>query len=225
MNTKLTLGLTLAGLTSAQAGIIYSSGTLNAAVPDNNPNGYASSIAVSGLGSPLTSVSVQLNLSGGYNGDLYAYLTFDGNLVTLLNRVGSGGGNTFGYGDAGLNVTLVDGAANGNIHNYQNVAGYASLISSGAAFTPDSGGITFAGAYNGLNPNGTWSLFLADLSAGDQSTLSSWSLDITAVPEPVNTALLVTGVLAAAVGLGRWWLQGRALALTKSAPISHELSA
>jgi hypothetical protein len=40
-----------------------------------------------------------------------------------------------------------------------------------------------------MNPNGTWTLFIADLSGGEQSTLVSWSLDITAVPEPVNVAL------------------------------------
>jgi hypothetical protein len=44
-------------------------------------------------------------------------------------------------------------------------------------------------AFNGLDPNGTWTLFFADLSAGDQSTLVNWSLDITMVPEPVNVAL------------------------------------
>ena len=43
--------------------------------------------------------------------------------------------------------------------------------------------------YNGLNPNGTWTLFIADLSSGGQSTLVSWELDIAAVPEPVNVAL------------------------------------
>jgi hypothetical protein len=32
-------------------------------------------------------------------------------------------------------------------------------------------------------------LFIADLSAGGQSQLVSWELDITAVPEPVNVAL------------------------------------
>lgn len=45
------------------------------------------------------------------------------------------------------------------------------------------------GSYNGLNPNGTWTLFIADLSGGGQSQLVSWELDITAVPEPVNLAL------------------------------------
>jgi hypothetical protein len=41
-------------------------------------------------------------------------------------------------------------------------------------------------------------LFLADLSAGNQSTLASWSLDITTVPEPSSLALGALGVLVLA---------------------------
>jgi hypothetical protein len=36
-------------------------------------------------------------------------------------------------------------------------------------------------------------LFIADLSAGSQSQLDSWSLNISAVPEPVNVALGIFG--------------------------------
>lgn len=53
----------------------------------------------------------------------------------------------------------------------------------GIAYTPDGGSLA---SFNGLNPNGTWRLFFADRSAGDLSAVSSWSLDITAVREPVN---------------------------------------
>jgi hypothetical protein len=59
--------------------------------------------------------------------------------------------------------------------------------SSPSAF--DSASRVSFGSYNGLNPNGTWTLFIADMSAGAQSQLVSWELDITAVPEPVNVAL------------------------------------
>ncbi len=200
MKTKLITGLLLAGVLTVKA-TLFSSPTLNAVIPDNDPSGYVNTIAVSGLAQLITSVSVQLDIAGGYNGDYYAYVTYDGQLVTLLNRVGTGGGNTYGYSDAGLNISLADGAANGNIHNYQNVANYATLISNGSQFTPDSGGATFAGAYGNLNPNGTWALFIADLSAGSQGTLVSWSLDITAVPEPVGLALgMFAALLSALVG-------------------------
>ncbi len=207
MKTKLTISLMM-GVAATCGATLFSSPTLNAVIPDNNPNGYVSTIAVSGLESLLTSVTVQLDIAGGYNGDYYAYVTYDGQLVTLLNRVGTGGGNTYGYSDAGLNVSLADGAGNGNIHNYQNVGNFATLISNGSTFAPDSGGATFAGAHQNLNPNGTWALFIADLSAGSQGTLVNWSLDITAVPEPVGLALMGFG-FASAIFFARRRIQSR----------------
>jgi len=50
-------------------------------------------------------------------------------------------------------------------------------------------------SFNGLNPNGTWTLFFADLSGGDASTLVSWGLDIAAVPEPTTWALVGFGLM------------------------------
>jgi hypothetical protein len=50
----------------------------------------------------------------------------------------------------------------------------------------------------------------ADLSAGDTSTLTGFSIGITAVPERVNVALAIFGGLLA-VGSGwHWRQQGRA---------------
>ena len=42
----------------------------------------------------------------------------------------------------------------------------------------------------GGDPNGTWTLFLADLSSGGSARLDSWSLNFqTAIPEPAEVAL------------------------------------
>ena len=207
--TVAALGLCL----TAQAGIYsYSSGSINvgATIPDGNPAGWSTKLNVGSIPAWATSisdVSVKLDISGGYNGDLYAYLSYGGRLVPLLNRVGVGTGSTrtpFGYSDAGMNITLTDAGAN-NIHFYPEVGGYS--ITGGATWKPDGraisplaapgdadadGTVTFA-SFNNLSPNGTWTLFFADLSSGAQSTLVSWQLDITAVPEPVNVAL---GILA-----------------------------
>ena len=51
--------------------------------------------------------------------------------------------------------------------------------------------VTFSGApFNELDPNNTWALVLWDNStSGIENGLISWSLDITAVPEPVTVAL------------------------------------
>ena len=66
---------------------------------------------------------------------------------------------------------------------------------SGAAGTPGAG-------FNGLDPNNTWGLVLWDNStSGIENGLVNWSLDITAVPEPVTVALAVFGALAVLIRL------------------------
>ena len=157
---------------------------------------------------------VRLNISGGYNGDLYAYLSFGNVLVPLLNRVGVGDSDAFGYSDAGMNVTFSDGGVgnHGDIHSYGGSGAPSGLYTpDGRTIGPLSAPGSFDTAtrvdfsvYSNLNPNGVWTLFLADVSGGGgTSRLNSWELDITAVPEPVNCALAVLGTVVGAGGLWR----------------------
>ncbi len=56
----------------------------------------------------------------------------------------------------------------------------------------------FLSGFNGMNPNGTWTLFVADMSGGGVSTVTAWGRDITAVPEPgeaLGTGLLLGSAL------------------------------
>ena len=88
------------------------------AIPDGSPVGLMEQFNVSGAGGSVSNVQVTLDLTGGFNGDLYAYLAGpQGQFAVLLNRVGVTGSNPFGYGDAGMNITL-DGLAGNNIHDY-----------------------------------------------------------------------------------------------------------
>jgi hypothetical protein len=48
--------------------------------------------------------------------------------------------------------------------------------------------------FTGRNPNGDWTLFIADQGAGDTATLTGWTLSITAVPEP--SAAMLGGMAA-----------------------------
>jgi hypothetical protein len=60
---------------------------------------------------------------------------------------------------------------------------------------------------DGDNPNATWGLVLWDNStSGIENGLVSWTLDITAVPEPVNYALAGFGVLFVGGSVGRFYL-------------------
>jgi MYXO-CTERM domain-containing protein len=156
-------------------------------------------------------VTVGLNISGGYNGDLYAYLAGpNGGFAVLLNRAGvSNSASAFGYGDSGFNVTFSDAAAN-SIQYYQNYVNPAGGIVAGtwqpegvnispqsppASFLT-SGQTAMLGSLDGQDANGTWTLFVSDMSAGGQGTVVGWSLDITttATPEPQTWVLAVAGI-------------------------------
>ena len=183
----------LAGLAPA-AIVVDADWTMNTAIPDGNPVGITTSQTFQNLASsPITSVDVQLDISGGYNGDLYGYLVLqdaNGNTATeiLLNRVGTSPSNPFGSSGSGFDVTLSDsGTVNGSIHG-------ATGIPTGT-WLPDSADI-LDGTFGGMTANGTWTLFLADMSAGGgTSTLESWGLDIgvAAVPEPGAGLILGIG--------------------------------
>ena len=199
--------------TAALYSSVYSSGFVNGGIiPDGNTTGWSDTRTLSGItDTTISDVNVSLIVSGGYNGDLYAYLTHSSGFSVLLNRVGRTSGNSFGYGDAGLNVHFDDSAANGDIHAYQSVPSYSTLISNGSAWSPDGRNVnpllvlgtdsrtSLLNSFNGLDPNGTWTLFVADLSSGEQATVLSWGLDITAVPEPATCGLIFGVVAAGAV--------------------------
>ena len=204
------MALLFAGLAQAQPVFTYNSGTLNTAIPDGNPVGISSSTNFSGISDNIASIQVNLNITGGFNGDLYVYLAGpSGQFAVLLNRVGVtgvGAGNAFGYSDAGFNVTFDQGGV--NIHNYQ--GGSYTLVGGQltGAWAPDGRNIDPAsapglfdsastgadlGQFVNIDPNGTWTLFLADMSGGGQSTLNSWGLTIVTVPEPQTWAMLAGG--------------------------------
>jgi subtilisin-like proprotein convertase family protein len=202
----------MAGSAQAQGDYSYTftNGFNNAGVvPDGDISGVAITTNLTGFAGSISNVTLSLNISGGYNGDLYAYLAGpNGGFAVLLNRSGISTNTPFGYGNTGFNVTFSDGAAN-SIQNYQdNSPGYngnGQLLNgwqpSGLNIDPQSGLPVFFNAgqtamlssFTNLDANGNWTLFLADLSAGGQSTLVSWGLDITTVPEPNTLAIIGLG--------------------------------
>ena len=175
------------------------------AVPDANPVGLVSTLDVSGMSGSTVNLTVNLDITGGFNGDLYAYLVSPtGTVVVLLNRVGMGSGNPFGYGNAGLDITL-DSASGNNIHDYQSGSYTISGCQLTGTWAPDSRTIDPLSApsvfdlaptgstltsLDGADPNGVWTLFIADLSPGGQSTIVSWGLTVMTVPEPQTWTLL-----------------------------------
>jgi subtilisin-like proprotein convertase family protein len=191
---------------AASPGTISTSWSGSQAIPDNNASGVAFFFILdTGVPGAITDVTVDLNIAGGWNGDLYAYLSHGSGSAVLLNRVGRFAGNPDGAGSSGFSVTLSDSYLT-DIHN----AGGSPLVGN---FAPDG---RSADPFNvldtdprnaplgnlaGLDPNGSWTLFFADLSPVNTSTIQSWTVNVSSVvPEPGSATLLALAFLS---GLAR----------------------
>jgi uncharacterized repeat protein (TIGR01451 family) len=150
---------------------------------------YPSVIDVSNFVGLLGNVTVTLsNLSHTYPGDINALLVAPGGAKTLL--MSHAGDKPV----AGLDLTFDDSApgplpASGVIPSgtYQPTA-YSPAPESGG-FPPDAPAGPYPvmlAAFNGVNPNGAWSLYVFDDHSGDAGSISNgWSLALTAI-SPVN---------------------------------------
>ena len=183
----------------APANIILSQSFSGGNVTEGDPTGsrFMGSYTAGNLGDNVLDVAVHLNVTGGYVGDYYSYLMApNGTVVTLLNQPGT---DAYGSSAAGLNNVILTSSAVGNIQDQNGTAGVAltgtyraqgNLSDFGTVSTP------------GGAANGTWTLFFADLGSGGGSPdVTSWSLDITVVPEPVTVALgIFAGLVLAWAG-------------------------
>jgi subtilisin-like proprotein convertase family protein len=208
------LGITLA----SAAPVLADSATYspNVVIPDFNLNGIADTETFSTAIQSISDLTVNLQISGGYDGDFYAYLTHDGTgFAVLLNRIGVTSSSPFGSDDTGMNITLNDAAAS-NVHDASANGGVLT-----GTFKPDGRNVsplapagaldatpstTPLSSFDGMDPNGSWTLFIADTSPVGIGTLESWSLNIdgttgtTGVPDSSSTLGLLTigaGFLAA----------------------------
>ena len=206
LSLSLFLLMTAATLTPA-ATVITETYNVSALIPDNNDVGFADIRTISAPGlTEIVDVNVGLVFSGGWNGDLYAYLVHESGFSVLLNRVGRTGGTLDGSASSGMNITLDDEALNEAHVSFANTGVVTGTYQPDARETDpllvlDTDVRTAKlDSFIGLDPNGTWTLFVADQSAGETSTLQTWSLTITAIPEPGSAVL---GLLGTAVMMRR----------------------
>src|SRR5512147_1908086 len=105
----------IAGFTMMFAGVLNATlytynWNIGVALPDANPVGWSDTRTLSlgtlppGTTTEIVDVNVHLNISGGYNGDLYGYLVHSSGFAVLLNRSGRTGTDSFGYANTGFNV-------------------------------------------------------------------------------------------------------------------------
>jgi subtilisin-like proprotein convertase family protein len=220
MKLKLTL-LGLAATATLATAQIFTTNVTGVATAGNtiyeyNPAGMTETFTAADLAGAITNISISLDISGGFNGSLYAYLAGpQGQLAVLLNRPGISGSNPYGSGDAGMNITLSETAAI-NIHDYAaNPSSYTvtggqvtgvgttTFLADGRVVDPMSSGGTIGGTtptaglslFNTTTGDGTWTLFIADLApGGGNATLNSAVLTIMTAPEPQTWGMLAGGL-------------------------------
>jgi subtilisin-like proprotein convertase family protein len=176
------------------------SGTL--AIPDNDPAGASRTLEVVVTGSTeILAVTVQLEIEGGWNGDLYAYLFHNGRLAMLLNRPGRTLDSLQGASSSGMSVLFSDTAVP-DVHLALPNIGTATGVFQPDGRTSDPLEVldtdprtALLSVFEGEDANGIWTLFLADQGPGDSSVLKSWSLEMTVVPEPDALFLIGMGSL------------------------------
>jgi subtilisin-like proprotein convertase family protein len=171
------------------------------AIPDGDLSGLVQSITpATGIGN-LDTITVTLETTGGWNGDLYAYLWHGGEISILVNRTGRTAGNGAGSATSGMFLQLDDAAVT-DVHSAP--GGFGSSMT--GTFQPSarnvhpltaldsSPRVAGLGVFTGDSASGEWRLYIADVASGDEANLTSWSIHLTgeesvSVPEPA-TALL-----------------------------------
>jgi len=180
---------TLSDIASAQTTF---SNSASIAIPNSgSATPYPSNITVSGLPTSVTKVTVSLNnYSHTFPDDVDMMLVApNGTRMVIASDVC---GNA---PIANLNITLDDagatiipdaGTCTGTTYRPSNVGtadpfpapASTSVAAENAA---PAGTATFASRFNGIDPNGTWSLFVVDDTTGDAGTIAGgWSITITA---------------------------------------------
>ncbi len=149
-----------------------------------------STLTVSGCDPYLLDLNLTTFLTHTFSEDLNITLTSPaGTVVTLTTDNGGGNDNNF-------NGTLWDDDADPDgLVPYSSNDGlvtdgvYANLVAE-TSLVPEEA----MAAFIGEDPNGTWTITISDDQDGDGGTLSSWTLDITAVPAGKTFVLLANKV-------------------------------
>lgn len=184
---------------------------INKAIPDNSEFGVQDTQGITGYEPIITSIEVYLKISAtvsdfAYNGDFYATLQHDSGFSVLLNRTGRTTGDALGYGDNGFD--LIFSLVGDDIHSYQvgpyTLDGDDRLIGTWSADGRNIDPDVVVGtdprsarldAFDGLNPNGDWTLFVADMGANGNGIIEEWGLNIATVPEPATFSMMIFSTL------------------------------
>ena len=170
-----------------------SSGTISVAIGNLLPPAI-STINVAGVTGAVQSISVNLNITHTYDGDMTINLKApNGNIYNLAYEVGADG-------DDFINTTF---SSAGGTPIFSGVAPFTGTFEadgfSGAGLAPNLSNVT---AWSELysTPNGAWSLIVTDPWSGDNGTITSWSITINYAIPDAGTWTPVTGLFTNAAG-------------------------
>lgn len=194
----------------------FSNGT-SIAVPgsgtgNENPsavaNPYPSSITVSGMSGTITQVTVQLSsVTHQQPDDLDILLVGPAGQKLILWS--DAGGDT-SHAISGVNVTFDDAAASALPDSTTIATGTYKPTAYNSGFTKDNfpapapatsspgdfaapwGSASLASVFNGINPNGTWSLYVTDDKLGQVGNISGWSVTVTTASAIATTTTTLT---------------------------------
>lgn len=172
-------------------GNINGTNSTSASIPDNSSTGISRSITLpAGIMTSASNLTVTLNITHTWVGDLVVTLTSPCGTTTIFDRPGvpaSTNGNSnnlsgsYTFTTAAVNGLSETGAVSAGSYKPTNTAGSTHNFS----------GLTFPCA----NTAGTWTLTIKDLASGDNGTLSSWSVAI-------SNALPYTAVFSGPASIG-----------------------
>ncbi|MFZ1784377.1 MAG: glycine-rich protein, partial [Ferruginibacter sp.] len=178
--------------------VTATSGAINLAVPDNTANGVNNVINVAGVpaNATITNVSVTLNMSHTYPGDMIFHLKAPNGQILNLYKYGGGlftgpasGVPTWGWYGATVsrNGSTAWSTVNAPPYIYNNSTPWRADAINGVVPGPTvqnptgfvSNAATFNDLYtNGPSTNGAWTLAMCDGGPGDVGTLASWTVKI-----------------------------------------------
>lgn len=149
------------------------------------PGGYgavASNVQmVTGVVGSITDVNVGAIVQHTWAGDVKITIGHLGTVVTLVDLIGHSLPDSGGCSTPNLNIILDDEGGGGPIETQCN--GVAPAALSPPNYTPENApGMPFSpgglSAFDGLDPNGEWTISVSDGFELDSGTLLSWSLQI-----------------------------------------------
>lgn len=176
------------------------------AIPDNDAGGVVGSGNFAGTPGSITSLDrvTIFEINHSWVGDLTAILSHGGTDFYLFHRPGTG---TFGHSDdlagtydfipgASLTIDQAAAAATGVVP----AGAYLPAWQGSASSIPGTNGtLSNFNAYNGQDPNGTWTLTIIDLAGGDTGSFQGFAVAGTYTPVPEPATMMALGLGAAAL--------------------------